>query len=321
MGLPPVATIEAPANGSRFRHGVPVQIRGSATDPDEGPLTGDQLEWRILLHHGSHIHIVSSGAHGAEQTFIPAGDHDADSYYEVLLTATDASGDSDAQRVEIRPETTALTLASSPPGVPLSYSGLELLAPTSFAAAIGYRTTISAPAAITRDGVTRPFEGWSDGGARLHDIVVPAAPTTLTATYAAAPTSSATPDAGGIAGTRARSPRLRLDRVGRRARILRGRLTDLATAPRIRLALRTARSDGRCRHWHARQGQLGKRGTRCSSSVWMRAKVTAAGPSAWRWQVRLHGALRRGRYVLASRVRNKRGRDLLVAAPIRVNIR
>ena len=53
----------------------------------------------------------------------------------------------------------------------------------------------------------------------------------------------------------------------------------------------------------------------------MSAKVTAAGPSAWRWQLRLHGALRRGRYVLASRVRNKRGRDLLVAAPIRVNIR
>ena len=66
-----------------FRHGIPVQLRGSATDLEEGELVGDQLAWRIVLHHGSHIHLAGDDLHGAEQSFIPAGDHDADSYYEI----------------------------------------------------------------------------------------------------------------------------------------------------------------------------------------------------------------------------------------------
>jgi hypothetical protein len=37
--------------------------------------------------------------------------------------------------------------------------------------------------------------------------------------------------------------------------------------------------------------------------------------------VRLHGRLRRGRYVVASRVTDKRGRALLLTAPIRRTVR
>ena len=44
--------------------------------------------------------------------------------------------------------------------------------------AIGYHTTISAPAQITRGGKTWTFAGWSDGGARAHDITIPATAST-----------------------------------------------------------------------------------------------------------------------------------------------
>jgi len=316
----PVATIASPPAGFRFRHGIPVQLRGSAVDLEEGELSGDQLAWRIVLHHGSHIHLAGDNLHGKEQTFIPAGDHDADSYYEVFLTATDASDDSNTARVEIRPQTIPLTLASSPPGVPLSYSGREQLTPITLNSAIGYRTSVSAPASVTRDGITRAFERWSDGGARQHPIVIPATAATLTAIYA-------TPPAGGVTGERESAPaakraRLRLDRARRGARTLSGRITGLATAPRVRVALRTARSRGICRHWHAgRRGGLGRRVTRCSSHVWMRATVTPAGASTWRWRVRLRGALKRGRYVVATRVTNKRGRQLVSGAPLRLRVR
>ena len=68
-----------------------------------------------MLHHRTHIHPLRDFA-GPEHTFSSPGDHDADSYFEITLNATDASGDFDAASVEIRPETIALTLASSPPG-------------------------------------------------------------------------------------------------------------------------------------------------------------------------------------------------------------
>ena len=84
----------------------------------------------------------------------------------ITLRVTDSDGVSDSKTVTIRPETVPFTLASSPAGVPLSYSGTEHVAPVTLTSAIGYHTTISAPAQITRDGQTWTFAGWSDGGAR-----------------------------------------------------------------------------------------------------------------------------------------------------------
>ena len=132
---------------------------------------------------------------------------------------------------------------------------------------------------------------------------MPATASTLTATYAAPPAGP-----GGGTGPARAKPRLRLDRMARRSRVLSGRVTGVATAPVVRIALRTAAARGRCRHWNQRRGRLGKAGKHCSRKVWMRASVTAAGSSAWRWRVRLHGPLRRGRYVVASRVTDKRHR-------------
>jgi glucose/arabinose dehydrogenase len=320
----PVATIAAPADDSLFRHGVPVHLEGTGTDADDGTLPESAFGWHVLLHHGSHTHIGGDFT-GREAQFTPPRDHDADSYYVITLRVTDSDGVSDSKTVTIHPETVPFTLASSPAGVPLSYSGTAHVAPVTLTSAIGYHTTISAPAQITRAGRTWTFAGWSDGGARAHDITIPAAASTVTATFKAPPTH----DGGGPATlppptvtppAPAPRPRLRLDRIVRRARVLSGRVTGVATAPVVRIAVRTARTHGRCRHWNQHRGHLGGR-KRCSRSLWMRAAVTAEGSSAWRWRVRLHGRLPRGRYLVASRVTDKRGRALLVAAPILRNIR
>ena len=315
----------SPANDSLFRHGVPVQLQGTGTDADDGTLPESAFAWHVLLHHGSHTHIGGDFT-GREAEFTPPGDHDADSYYVITLRVTDSDGVSDSKTVTIRPETVPFTLASSPAGVPLSYSGTQHVAPVTLTSAIGYHTTISAPAQITRGGRTWTFAGWSDGGARAHDITIPATASTVTAMFKPPPTNGG----GGPAtlppplvappATSPR-PRLRLDRIARRARTLRGRVTGVATGPVVRIALRTARSHARCRHWHQRRGRLGRRSKRCSRRLWMRAAVTPAGSSAWRWRVRLHGRLPRGRYSVASRVTDKRGRALLVAAPMVRNIR
>lgn len=42
----PVASIERPLNGSRFRFGETIILRGSATDREDGNLSGSRLRWR-----------------------------------------------------------------------------------------------------------------------------------------------------------------------------------------------------------------------------------------------------------------------------------
>jgi glucose/arabinose dehydrogenase len=328
---PPVATIEAPADGQLFRHGTAVALRGTATDAEDGELSGDALQWHIVLHHGSHVHTLSDLA-GGEQSFVPAGDHDANSYYEINFTATDSTGRSDTRTVRINPETIKLTLASSPPGVTVTYSGVAHVTPEVLTSAIGYHTSVAAPAEIVRDEATWRFTGWSDGGARQHNIVIPTVATTLTATYARdEPETSPAPPAGSQGGGAAAHPPVvapprrvvaTLHRARRGARTLAGGVTGWATSPRVRVALRTRRGSGRCRHWSTAKGRFGRRIARCAPLLWARAAVTpAGGAESWRWRVKLHGRLPRGRYVVTVRVADRRGRALLAGTPAALRVR
>ena len=180
----PTASIAAPADESSYRDGQQIDLRGSATDPEDGALSGSSLSWEVLLHHGSHIHQHTT-ASGAQASFTTAIDHDADSYYEVRLTAVDSSGLRDTKTVDIRPQTSNFTLASSPAGAPLSYAGTQAApAPFTKRAAVGFRASVSALDSFTVGGTIYRFQGWSDGGARQHVVTVPATDTTLTARYA-----------------------------------------------------------------------------------------------------------------------------------------
>ena len=178
----PVAAITAPAAGDLYRDGTTVQLAGSASDREDGTLGNAGLSWRILLHHGSHLHEVATPS-GATASFTPLIDHDADSHYEIVLTARDSGGATDTERVEIYPETAALRFESTPPGARMIYSGTSFTAPGSRSSAVGYRATIEAPASFTYGGHNYLFEGWSDAGARRHEIAVPVSDTTYTARY------------------------------------------------------------------------------------------------------------------------------------------
>jgi PKD repeat protein len=188
----PSATITEPVDESLYRGGVAVALRGSASDREDPTLPESAYAWRVLLHHGSHVHEHSS-ATGSQASFVPATDHDADSYYEVRLTVTDSGGLSHTTTADVRPQTSRLTLASSPAGAPVDYVGAQSgPAPFTRIAAVGYRATISAAESFVRDGVTYGFSSWSDGGARQHEVTVGAADSTLTATYVPAGTQTLT---------------------------------------------------------------------------------------------------------------------------------
>ena len=184
VGAPPTVTLTSPTNGSTYRDGQAVSLTGSAKNSQGGDLTGTALDWHVILHHSTHIHDLGHFS-GSPTSFTPLTSHDADSYYDVTLTATDANGLSASKTVSINPETVSFTLASVPTGAPISYAGVNQTAPYTTNAAIGFATTITAANQFVSGGVTYQFVSWSDGGAAAHNITIPATNTTLTATYQA----------------------------------------------------------------------------------------------------------------------------------------
>ena len=190
----PVATIAAPTDRSLFRDGIAVPLQGSATDAAGQSVPDSGLSWHVILHHSSsHTHDLGNFS-GGSTSFTPWINHDADSWYDVTLKATDANGLSDSRTVSVYPESVRFTLASSPTGAPVTYAGLAGPAPFNMTSAIGFLTSISAADQFTApNGSTYAFESWSDGGARLHDITIPATDTTLTARYDGVPTAHVSP--------------------------------------------------------------------------------------------------------------------------------
>ena len=57
------------------------------------------------------------------------------------------------------------------------------MAPFEADAIVGSRLTLSTPATQRIGPTTYAFTGWSDGGARVHDVVVPAAHVTYRASF------------------------------------------------------------------------------------------------------------------------------------------
>jgi hypothetical protein len=86
---PPVATLTAPANGATFQSGATVTFSGSATDPEDGVLSGTALAWSSSLDGA-----LGTGGTISSST-LSAGTH------LVILAATDSAGDVGAASVSI----------------------------------------------------------------------------------------------------------------------------------------------------------------------------------------------------------------------------
>ena len=97
-------------------------LRASGSDPQDGTLPSSAFTWDVTLIHGSHQHPYTQLT-GARASFKTQQDHDADSYYEITVTARDSAGLTASRKIRINPRTVRLTLASSPAGAPISYSG------------------------------------------------------------------------------------------------------------------------------------------------------------------------------------------------------
>ncbi len=177
----PVPSITAPLASLKYKVGDVIAYSGSATDAEDGTIPASGLAWQVLIHHCPggvcHIHALlsSSGASGSFQ--VP--DHGDDSYFEIILTATDSGGQTNSTSVSIQPQTVQLTLNSSPSGLQLVLGGDAVTTPYTRSTVMNSTRTLNAP---SPQG-DYAFSSWSDGGAQQHDVAIGQSNVTFTATF------------------------------------------------------------------------------------------------------------------------------------------
>ncbi|HEY0009927.1 MAG TPA: PA14 domain-containing protein, partial [Tepidisphaeraceae bacterium] len=186
----PTASVLTPPGSANWAVGETISFSGSATDPEDGVLPSTSFSWSLVLIHGNeidpdntHEHVIRTFSGVSGGSFV-APDHEYPSWIELRMTATDSSGASTTVIRRLDPQTSQITVASSPGGAPLSFSDRSSTSTITRTWIVGGQATLIAPAQFVSGGVTYVFTGWSDGGALTHDIVAPAANTTYTAFYA-----------------------------------------------------------------------------------------------------------------------------------------
>ncbi len=181
----PVATIAGPSANLTWKVGDTINFSGSATDPQDGALTGTSLTWTLVINHcpnnDCHQHVVQSW-NGASGSFV-APDHEYPSSLELRLQAVDSGGLSDIKSITLQPQTVTLTVASSPTGLTVGFNAQSTAAPISRTVIVGSSNSISAPSPQTSGATTYTFQSWSDGGTAAHNVTAPATNTTYTATF------------------------------------------------------------------------------------------------------------------------------------------
>lgn len=184
VGNAPQPVISAPSNNSTFRAGQVLSFSGNATDSEDGALAPGSLSWRVTFLHESHQHPASSTIVGSSGTYpVPISGHDftGNTRYEISLTATDSSGLSTTTSIIVLPEKVNITLGSNPSVGQVVVDGLTHTTPYTFDSLVGFEHLIDAVSPQAISGVRYRFLSWSDGGAKTHNISVPATNQTYTA--------------------------------------------------------------------------------------------------------------------------------------------
>ena len=178
----PQPVINSPSPTLLYKVGDVITFSGTATDKEDGTLPAGSLSWAIIIHHcpsgTCHTHPFTSATGLSGSFTVP--DHGDDSYFEIVLTATDKAGAQASTSVSLQPQTVQITLATSPAGLQVVYGTDVLVGPTTRSAVVGGLRTLSAPSPQGQN----VFSSWSDGGNAQHNITIGPANSTYTATFA-----------------------------------------------------------------------------------------------------------------------------------------
>ena len=186
----PTGTITQPVAGSLYNAGQTVSYAGTATDAQDPSIPPASFTWQVDFHHDAHVHPFIqpfSGVTNGSFVIPNMGETSANVWYRIYLTVKDSGNLTHTSFRDILPNTSTITLASSPTGLQLMLDSQPVTAPASALGVVGMLRTIGAVSPQVLGGTTHQFASWSDAGAINHTITTPAANTTYTATFTSVP--------------------------------------------------------------------------------------------------------------------------------------
>ncbi len=186
-GFPPTPTMDSPSAALTWKVGQTVSFSGSAADPDDGVLPAASLKWELRMQHcvvngGCHTHPLQSWNGVASGSFT-APDHELPAHLELVLTATDSSGQTSSITRPLNPKPVSWAVQTQPAGLQLTTDAFAGAAPFTVDLIDGAQRTVYAPSSQFLNGVGYRFIGWSDGGAQRHTVSIGPNEQPLTATF------------------------------------------------------------------------------------------------------------------------------------------
>ncbi|MEM8827722.1 MAG: LamG-like jellyroll fold domain-containing protein [Cyanobacteria bacterium P01_G01_bin.19] len=207
VGQKPTVNITSPADGYLFRAGETLTFTGTASDPEDGVLSGDSVVWSAVFLHNEHNHPGISGVAnqvGGVTFKIEDSGHDysSDTGYEIFLTATDSDGISTTESVIVRPDKVDITFdAPRETNYQFLLDGLSYQGDYTHDTIINFQHTIEAQASYVDNGLEYNFSHWEDdinNQDPVRNFIVPDTDTTFRPVYTIGATIS---DAIALDGT------------------------------------------------------------------------------------------------------------------------
>jgi len=171
----PSVSIDAPSATYRYSANETLQLKGSASDGEDGELT-DGYIWDITLRDSSGNPVDSESSSTQEMTYTLPDTVDINGSLTIQLTVSDSAGTTGNAVLELQPAATKVTYSTVPSeGIVVTLDGAEIDTPMEKMYPAGTVVAVSCPqeAVLGDDFELYIFDNWSDGGEPSHDFVVP----------------------------------------------------------------------------------------------------------------------------------------------------
>ena len=195
VGTPPTITSLVSSNsrpgasGTSFRFGDTITFSATATDTEDGPLTGAHFTWSVDFVRPDNTHPAFGPTSNATSInfLIPSQGQGFSGpvYYRCYLAVTDSSGLTASSFIDIFPEKANITFNTVPSGIVVQVDGNTAQAtPFTMDTLINFSSVITVLDERCLNGTRYVFSQWSNGPTTAQQVyTVPPTDSTLTATF------------------------------------------------------------------------------------------------------------------------------------------
>lgn len=173
---PPTVEILEPPAGTIYRAGDTIAFAATARDHSGALLPASAFTWRVDFHHDDHVHPFlpeQSGFTRGSFEVPTDGETDANVFYRIILTVTDAAGRQTTVHQDVLPRVVTLGLTTNPSGLELLLDGQPQTTPLEILGVTGIRRTLGVIPVQESSGIRYQFTGWSHGGDAVQELRTP----------------------------------------------------------------------------------------------------------------------------------------------------